>query len=142
MIDESFVAFFKSECNARHFLAFSKFSFLYSQPCFYFFNSYFSFQILFFLLSSFQLSKIITFSLPAFLVNVCNIKKNYSQSLQTKKFQSQKQPPEVFYEKRVLKNFVKSSRKYLSYNLFFNEVAGLSPQIPTKVFSCEFLRNL
>ena len=52
----------------------------------------------------------------------------------------QKQPPEVFYKKGVLKNFVKFTRQ----SLFFNNVAGLRPvkllkkEILTQAFSCEF----
>ena len=37
----------------------------------------------------------------------------------------QKQPPEVFYEKRFLRNFPKFTGKYLCQSLFFNKVAGL-----------------
>ena len=37
----------------------------------------------------------------------------------------QKQPPEVFCEKGVLRNFIKFSGKYLCQSLFFNKVAGL-----------------
>ena len=37
----------------------------------------------------------------------------------------QKQPPEVFCEKGVLRNFTKFTRKHLCQSLFFNKVAGL-----------------
>ena len=37
----------------------------------------------------------------------------------------QKQPPEVFYKKGVLRNFAKFTGKYLCQSLFFNKVAGL-----------------
>ena len=37
----------------------------------------------------------------------------------------QKQPPEVFYEKGVLRNFTKFTGKHLCQRLFFNKVAGL-----------------
>ena len=37
----------------------------------------------------------------------------------------QKQPPEVFFEKGVLRNFAKFTGKYLCQSLFFNYVAGL-----------------
>ena len=37
----------------------------------------------------------------------------------------QKQPPEVFYKKGVLRNFVKFTGKHLCQSLFFNKVAGL-----------------
>ena len=36
----------------------------------------------------------------------------------------QKQPPEVFYKKGVLKNFTKFTGKHLCQSLFFNKVAG------------------
>ena len=36
----------------------------------------------------------------------------------------QKQPPEVFYKKGVLKNFAKFTGKHLCQTLFFNKVAG------------------
>ena len=39
----------------------------------------------------------------------------------------QKQPPDVCYEKGVLKNFAKFTGKHLCQRLSFNEVAGLSP---------------
>ena len=38
---------------------------------------------------------------------------------------NQKQPPEVFYKKAVLKNFVLFTGKHLCWSLFFNKVAGL-----------------
>ena len=37
----------------------------------------------------------------------------------------QKQPPEVFYEEGVLRNFTKFTEKHLCQSLFFNKVAGL-----------------
>ena len=37
----------------------------------------------------------------------------------------QKQPPEVFYKKGVLRNFVKLTGKHLCQSIFFNKVAGL-----------------
>ena len=39
----------------------------------------------------------------------------------------QKQPPEVFYKKGVLKNFAKFTGNHLCQSLFFNKVAGLRP---------------
>ena len=39
----------------------------------------------------------------------------------------QKQPPEVFNKKSVLKNFTKFTGKHLCQSLFFNKVAGLRP---------------
>ena len=38
---------------------------------------------------------------------------------------NQKQPPEVFSKKGVLKNFAKFTGKHLCQSLFFNKVAGL-----------------
>ena len=40
---------------------------------------------------------------------------------------AQKQPPEVFYKKGVLKNFAKSTGKHLPQSFFFNKVADLRP---------------
>ena len=37
---------------------------------------------------------------------------------------NQKQPPEVFYKKGILKNFAKFTGKHLCQSLFFNKVAG------------------
>ena len=37
---------------------------------------------------------------------------------------SQKQPPEVFFKKVVLRNFLKFTGKHLCQNLYFNKVAG------------------
>ena len=39
----------------------------------------------------------------------------------------QKEPPEVFYEKRVLRNCAKFMEKQLCQSLFFNKIAGLRP---------------
>ena len=41
----------------------------------------------------------------------------------------QKQPPEVFYEKGVLRNFAKFTEKHLCQGLFFNKVADLGLQL-------------
>ena len=40
-----------------------------------------------------------------------------------------KQPPEVFCEKVVLRNFTKFTGKHLCQSLFFNKVAGLTPLV-------------
>ena len=40
---------------------------------------------------------------------------------------NQKQPPEVFYEKRRSQNFAKFTGKHLCQSLFFNKDAGLKP---------------
>ena len=37
----------------------------------------------------------------------------------------QKQPPEMFYKKGVLKNFAKFTGQHLCQGHFFNKVAGL-----------------
>ena len=57
----------------------------------------------------------------------------------------QKQPPEVFYKKDVLRNFTKFTGKHLCQTLFFNKFAVLRPakkktekETMTQVFSCEF----
>ena len=42
-----------------------------------------------------------------------------------KYFMRQKQPPEVFYENGVIKNFAKFTGKHMCQSLFFNKVAGL-----------------
>ena len=41
---------------------------------------------------------------------------------------NQKQPPEVFYKKGVLKNFAKFTGKSLHQSLFFNKVVGFRPE--------------
>ena len=56
----------------------------------------------------------------------------------------QKQPPEVFYKKCVLKNFTNFSGTYLCQGLFFDIVPGLRPvtlfkkETLAQVLSCEF----
>ena len=42
--------------------------------------------------------------------------------------ENQKQPPEVFCKKGVLRNFAKFTGKHLCQILFFNKVAGLQWQ--------------
>ena len=42
---------------------------------------------------------------------------------------SQKQLPEVFHKKGVIKNFEKFTEKHLCQSLFFDKVAGLRPFI-------------
>ena len=37
------------------------------------------------------------------------------------------EPPEVFYEKGVLRNFIKFTGKHLSQSVFFNKVTDLGP---------------
>ena len=59
--------------------------------------------------------------------------------LEDSKISIQKQPPEVFCKKDVLRNFAKFTGKQ---SLFLNKVADLRPENfikkETKVFSCEF----
>ena len=54
----------------------------------------------------------------------------------------QKQPPEVFCKKSVLRNFTKFTEIHLCQRLFFNKVAGLRSLIRketlAQVFSCKF----
>ena len=45
-----------------------------------------------------------------------------------KLFTFQKQPPEVFCEKGVLRNFAEFAGKHLCQSLFNNEVAGPRPE--------------
>ena len=52
---------------------------------------------------------------------------------------TQKQPPEVFYKKGVLKNFAKFTAKHLCRSLFFNNPATLlKKETLAQVLSCEF----
>ena len=58
----------------------------------------------------------------------------------------QKQPPEVFFKKCILKNFAKFTGKHLCQSLSFNKVAGLDLQLEKKgdlgtVFFQWILRN-
>ena len=43
------------------------------------------------------------------------------------KFENQKQPPDVFCIKGILRNFAKFTGKHMFQSLFFNKVAGLRP---------------
>ena len=61
--------------------------------------------------------------------------------------QLQKQPPKVFFEESLIRNFAKFEGKHLCESLFFNKVVGLSPATLLKVtlaqvFSCEFYKAL
>ena len=60
--------------------------------------------------------------------------------------QLQKQPPKVFFEESLIRNFAKFEGKHLCESLFFNKVVGLSPATLLKVtlaqvFSCEFYKK-
>ena len=59
--------------------------------------------------------------------------------------EAQKQPPEVFCKKGVLKNFAKFIGKHLCQSLLFNKVAGLRPATVLKketlVNFAKFLRS-
>ena len=50
-------------------------------------------------------------------------------------FKKQKQPPEVFCKKDVLRNFAKFKGKHLCQSLFFDFIRK---ETPVQVFSCEF----
>ena len=39
----------------------------------------------------------------------------------------QKQPPEMIYQKIILKNVAKFTRKHLYQSFYFNKIAGLRP---------------
>ena len=71
----------------------------------------------------------------------------YVPSLLNSSCNSQKQPPEVFCKKGVLRNFAKFAGKHLYRGLFLNKVAGLRPatllkrEILAHVFSCKFCEN-
>ena len=55
----------------------------------------------------------------------------------------QKQPPEVFYKKGVLRNFTKFAGKHQCQSLFFNKVAGVRcfPVNFAKFLRTAFLQN-
>ena len=56
----------------------------------------------------------------------------------------QKQPPEVFCKKDVLKNFAKFTGKHLCQSLVYNKVTGhnfMKRETLAQVFSCELFRN-
>ena len=60
-------------------------------------------------------------------------------------FQPQKQSPEVFCKKDVLRNSAKFTGKHLCQSLFFNKIADLACNFVKKetlaqVFSCEFCK--
>ena len=50
-------------------------------------------------------------------------------------YDNQKQPPEVFCKKGVLRNFVKFTGKHLCQVLFYNKVAGPKSETLAQVFS-------
>ena len=52
--------------------------------------------------------------------------------IQTFRTKNQKQPPEVFYEKSVLKKFAIFTGKHLCWRLFFHK------ETPTQVISCKY----
>ena len=53
-----------------------------------------------------------------------------------RRYNIQKQAPEVFYQKRCFRIFAKFTGKHLWQSLLFNKGAGLRPL--AEVFSCEF----
>ena len=60
--------------------------------------------------------------------------------LEVKFGHDQKQPPEVFCKKVVLKNYTKFTKKHLCQSLFFNKVAGLT--LWHRCFSVNFAKFL
>ena len=59
--------------------------------------------------------------------------------------QQQKQPPEVFCKKGILRNFAKFTGNHLCQSLYFNKIADLRPATLdsgtlAQVFSCEFCK--
>ena len=50
----------------------------------------------------------------------------------------QKQPPEVFYKKKVLRNFAKFTGKHLCQSRYFNKVDFIKIETLAQVISCEF----
>ena len=58
----------------------------------------------------------------------------------------QKQSPDVFYKKRIHKNFAKFTAKYLCRSLFFDKDSGLQPaallqkRLRHKCFSVNFAK--
>ena len=55
----------------------------------------------------------------------------------------EKQPPQVFCKKGVLRDFAKFTGKHLCYSPFLNKIAGMAcnfikKETLTRVFSCEF----
>ena len=57
------------------------------------------------------------------MYSITGIFQRISQQLQS----SQKQPPEVFYNKCVHRNFAEFTGKHLCQSFFFNKVVGLRP---------------
>ena len=65
-------------------------------------------------------------------------RKKYSYNCHSARrpYKLEKQPPEMFCQKCVLRNFAKFTGKHLSHSLFLNKVAGYPAG--AQVFSCEF----
>ena len=66
---------------------------------------------------------LIKFDIPWFLDGVFCIISLFKVFL----LKFQKQPPEVFYKKSVLRNLTKFTGKHLCQSIFFNKIAGLRP---------------
>ena len=67
---------------------------------------------------------------PVFFNQICSAFINFVKILESffpckTFFKSQKQPPELFYKKVILKSFTKFTGKHLSQSLFFNKGAAL-----------------
>ena len=54
----------------------------------------------------------------------------------------QKQPPEVFYKKGVLRNFIELTGKHLYQSVFFNKVACLNKTLWRRCFPVNFVKFL
>ena len=64
----------------------------------------------------------------------CNLKTSNETAIMIEVFRGlQKQPPEVFYKKGVLRNFAKFTEKHLCQRLFLNKVGGLISIPPENV---------
>ena len=58
----------------------------------------------------------------------CNLKTSHETAIMIEVFRGlQKQPPEVFYKKGILRNFAKFTGKHLCLRVFFNKIAALRP---------------
>ena len=66
------------------------------------------------------MNKLLTYFLrPIYITSSLNLTQGFSF------ISVQKQPPEVFCKKGVIRNFAKHTEKYLFQSLFFNKIAGL-----------------
>ena len=61
---------------------------------------------------------------PGYLILFCFHKSSFKYVFKKVQSEQQKQPPEVFHKKGVLRNFAKFTGKRLCQSLFFKKVAG------------------